>query len=242
MWDPSSGWFYYQKRRRYRTRIRELRWCQGWMSWALASYLENCGGDRIDEGIPGPRAVARPEPQPVRAAVRTRARRAGQRAAHPAAARAARHRRLLPGDPGRRLRLRACSASSSPSGTRRRKVTRRRAGARPGRPGQRDRQAGRAWPTASFQEGDVTKLDFDDRVRPGRERRQPRARRGRHRGHARRCCTRCAPAGGWSSTCPATSGGGSCSAAGSTSTSPATSGPATGPRSWSASCRRPGSR
>jgi hypothetical protein len=44
MWDPASGWFYYQKRRRYRTRIRELRWCQGWMSWALASYLENCGG------------------------------------------------------------------------------------------------------------------------------------------------------------------------------------------------------
>jgi hypothetical protein len=45
MWDPASGWFYYQKRRRYRTRIRELRWCQGWMSWALASYLENCGGE-----------------------------------------------------------------------------------------------------------------------------------------------------------------------------------------------------
>ena len=44
MWDPASGWFYYQRRRRYRTRIRELRWCQGWMSWALASYLENCGG------------------------------------------------------------------------------------------------------------------------------------------------------------------------------------------------------
>jgi hypothetical protein len=44
MWDPRSGWFYYQKRRGYRTRIRELRWCQGWMSWALASYLENCGG------------------------------------------------------------------------------------------------------------------------------------------------------------------------------------------------------
>jgi hypothetical protein len=43
MWDPSSGWFYYQRRRGYRTRIRELRWCQGWMSWALASYLENCG-------------------------------------------------------------------------------------------------------------------------------------------------------------------------------------------------------
>ena len=41
MWDPKSGWFYYQKRRGYRTSIRELRWCQGWMSWALASYLEN---------------------------------------------------------------------------------------------------------------------------------------------------------------------------------------------------------
>lgn len=44
MWDPASGWFYYQRRRGYRTRIRELRWCQGWMSWAIASYLENCGG------------------------------------------------------------------------------------------------------------------------------------------------------------------------------------------------------
>jgi hypothetical protein len=43
MWDPKSGWFYYQKRRAIRTRIRELRWCQGWMSLALASYLENCG-------------------------------------------------------------------------------------------------------------------------------------------------------------------------------------------------------
>jgi hypothetical protein len=45
MWDPASGWFYYQRRRYFRTRIRELRWCQGWMSWALASYLENCGGE-----------------------------------------------------------------------------------------------------------------------------------------------------------------------------------------------------
>ena len=45
MWNPTSGWFYYQRRRGYRTRIRELRWCQGWMSWALASYLENCGGE-----------------------------------------------------------------------------------------------------------------------------------------------------------------------------------------------------
>jgi hypothetical protein len=44
MWDPKSGWFYYQKRRRYRTRIRELRWCQGWMSWAIACHLETTGG------------------------------------------------------------------------------------------------------------------------------------------------------------------------------------------------------
>jgi hypothetical protein len=45
MFDPESGWFYYQKRRVFRTRIRELRWCQGWMSWALASYLEHCGSE-----------------------------------------------------------------------------------------------------------------------------------------------------------------------------------------------------
>ena len=32
MWDPDSGWFYYQRRRGFRTAIRELRWCQGWMS------------------------------------------------------------------------------------------------------------------------------------------------------------------------------------------------------------------
>jgi hypothetical protein len=43
MWDPDSGWFYYQKRARYRTAIRELRWCQAWMSRALACYLETCG-------------------------------------------------------------------------------------------------------------------------------------------------------------------------------------------------------
>lgn len=42
MWDPRSGWFYYQRRRAFRTAIRELRWCQGWMSWALACHLEIC--------------------------------------------------------------------------------------------------------------------------------------------------------------------------------------------------------
>ena len=43
MWDPKTGWFYYQHRRLFRTAIRELRWCQGWMSWALTTYLESCG-------------------------------------------------------------------------------------------------------------------------------------------------------------------------------------------------------
>src|SRR5580700_9667667 len=43
MWDPATGWFYYQRRRGYRTRIRELRWCQGWMSRALSCYLEYSG-------------------------------------------------------------------------------------------------------------------------------------------------------------------------------------------------------
>ena len=43
MWDPKSAWFYYQKRPHYRTAIRELRWCQAWMSWALACHLEICG-------------------------------------------------------------------------------------------------------------------------------------------------------------------------------------------------------
>jgi hypothetical protein len=43
MWDPGSGWFYYQLRPHFRSSIRELRWCQGWMSWALATYLEQTG-------------------------------------------------------------------------------------------------------------------------------------------------------------------------------------------------------
>jgi hypothetical protein len=46
MWDPSSGWFYYQQRRRYRTKIRELRWCQAWMAWAIALHLQTTSGDR----------------------------------------------------------------------------------------------------------------------------------------------------------------------------------------------------
>jgi hypothetical protein len=41
MYDESSGWFYYQKRRLVRTAIRELRWCQAWMAFALGCYAEH---------------------------------------------------------------------------------------------------------------------------------------------------------------------------------------------------------
>ena len=44
MYEPATGWFCYQRRRWFRTRIRLLRWCQGWMSWAIARHLECCGG------------------------------------------------------------------------------------------------------------------------------------------------------------------------------------------------------
>jgi len=40
MFDSETGWFYYQKRGPYRSRIRLLRWCQAWMAMALANYLE----------------------------------------------------------------------------------------------------------------------------------------------------------------------------------------------------------
>jgi hypothetical protein len=40
MYDRRSGWFYYQKRRYMRTAIRELRWCQAWMAFALGCYAD----------------------------------------------------------------------------------------------------------------------------------------------------------------------------------------------------------
>jgi len=43
MYEPETHWFAYQQHRFYRTHIRELRWCQAWMAWAIASHLENCG-------------------------------------------------------------------------------------------------------------------------------------------------------------------------------------------------------
>jgi hypothetical protein len=43
MYDDKSGWFYYQKRRLIRTAIRELRWCQAWMAFALGCHAELMG-------------------------------------------------------------------------------------------------------------------------------------------------------------------------------------------------------
>jgi len=43
MYDPRTGWFYYQKRRFLRTRVRILRWCQAWMAWATGCHIECCG-------------------------------------------------------------------------------------------------------------------------------------------------------------------------------------------------------
>lgn len=43
LYDPGTGWFFYQKRRLLRTRIRLLRWCQAWMAWAIACHLEHRG-------------------------------------------------------------------------------------------------------------------------------------------------------------------------------------------------------
>ena len=38
MYDP-RGFFYYQKTRRRTKRFSLQRWCNGWMTWALASVL-----------------------------------------------------------------------------------------------------------------------------------------------------------------------------------------------------------
>jgi hypothetical protein len=43
MYDEHTHWFDYQHRRFFRARIRELRWCQAWMAWALGCHLEHCG-------------------------------------------------------------------------------------------------------------------------------------------------------------------------------------------------------
>jgi hypothetical protein len=43
MYDPKTGWFYYQQRHTIRTKIRLLRWCQAWMAYAMSYFLEHCG-------------------------------------------------------------------------------------------------------------------------------------------------------------------------------------------------------
>lgn len=45
MYDTRSHWFDYQHGRVLRTRIRELRWCQAWMAWAIGCHLEHCGDE-----------------------------------------------------------------------------------------------------------------------------------------------------------------------------------------------------
>ncbi len=42
MYDPKTHWFYYQRRRVFRTRVRLLRWCQAWMAWAIGCHAECC--------------------------------------------------------------------------------------------------------------------------------------------------------------------------------------------------------
>lgn len=44
MYDQRTHWFYYQKRRGFRTRVRLLRWCQAWMARAVSCHLEYCKG------------------------------------------------------------------------------------------------------------------------------------------------------------------------------------------------------
>ena len=207
--------------------------------WALASYLENCGGT-VMRGFPGRELSLDPERSRFERLYAEPARRPRQRAAHPAATGAARHRGLVPDDPGRRLRLRRVqlrAGQATPGGP----GPRRRQRPRPGRPGQRDRRRAPAWPTAisrratspgwastkrsTWSSASTTSSTSMTTSRP-----------------CARSCTPCARAGGWWSTFPVTSGGGSSSAAGSTSTCRGTSGPATGPRNWWPSCRTPASR
>ena len=40
MYDRRTNWFYYQKHRGFRTRVRLLRWCQAWMARAISCHLE----------------------------------------------------------------------------------------------------------------------------------------------------------------------------------------------------------
>jgi hypothetical protein len=45
LYDP-RGFFYYQEARFYRKRFCLMRWCNGWMSWALAALLAAAEGER----------------------------------------------------------------------------------------------------------------------------------------------------------------------------------------------------
>ena len=86
--------------------------------------------------------------------------RTGERSAHPAAPGAARDRRRVPRHPRRRLRRRACSRSSWPSGTRRPRSS-GSSWSRSSSPGPTRWRSAPGSRTSSFRQGDVTRLDFD---------------------------------------------------------------------------------
>ncbi len=169
-------------------------------------------GGRPMRGFPGRELALDPSRSRFERALRPHPGRPGQRAAHPVAAGAPRHGRRLPQDPRRRLGpgrvlLRAREAPSRGRGARR--------GQRPGRRRacQRGGGAGRA-DAVPVRRARRDAARLRRAVRPGGQRRQPRARRGRRQRHAGAAGTRCGPGAVWSSTSPATSGVGSSSGGG----------------------------
>ena len=213
MWDPRSGWFYYQKRRGFRTKIRELRWCQGWMSWALASHLENVWRRHDVRGFPGRELSLDPAASRFE---RLYARMLGA----PANGLRIRLRRVLPATAGEYRDILDAGCGSGRVLVRARQAASRRrrcsgsTATRSWSPGptRSPRRAGLT--NCRFDEGDVTRLDFDgefdlvvsvDNLEHVED--DVSAMRDAAAGP-------CGPAAAWSSTCPATSGAGSSSGAG----------------------------
>ena len=46
LYDPRPSRFYYQKTKRWTKRFTLMRWCQGWMCYAISEYLRITGGKR----------------------------------------------------------------------------------------------------------------------------------------------------------------------------------------------------
>ena len=232
MWDPSSGWFYYQRRRGYRTSIRELRWCQGWMSWALASYLENWrrGEPRVKGNkFPGRELSLDPGRSKFE---RMYANLLGA----PANGLRIRLRRVLPATDGSYKDI--LDAGCGP-GVFTYELAKRHPQAKVtgveleadlvARNNEIAKRAGIE--NVVFEQGDVTKLDFDEAFDlvlsvDNFEHVEDDI------GAMRTLLRALRPGGGSWPTSRATTGGGCCWAAGSTLTSPGTSGRATTPTSW----------